>query len=148
MRCVFFGHRDVTVSVRNELKKTVLGLIATKSISCFYVGNNGQFDYWVQMVLQELQGEGMEIPYYIVLSRIDERALSGEQSRTLFPEELATCLPRFSISRRNDWLIKHAEIAVVYVQFEISNCQKLLEKAQRKGLEVINLAPIFPVQKG
>ena len=148
MRCIFFGHRDVQETVRHKIKKTILMLLATKQISCFYVGNNGRFDYWVQMVLRELGREGIDVPYFIVLSHIDERALSQEQEHTLFPEELATSLARFAINRRNEWLIRHADMAVAYVMFEASNSQKLLQKAQRKGLSIINLAETIPTSGG
>ena len=48
MTCSFFGHRDAPDTVRGILKDTVLKIIDEKGIKKFYVGNNGNFDFWLK----------------------------------------------------------------------------------------------------
>ena len=43
MRCVFLGHRDVSAAMKEKIRKTVLLPVEKQPISCFYVGNNGDF---------------------------------------------------------------------------------------------------------
>lgn len=140
MICTFFGHRDVTVCVKARIRDVVLDLIRTGRVSKFLVGNNGNFDFYVQCVLEELKNDGVGVTFDIVLSRVNEKALSENQRETVFPEELEKSIPKFAISKRNDWLIKNSSILIAYVEHRFSNSSKLLEKAIKRGLEVINLA--------
>lgn len=75
MNCAFFGSRDVGDFVRPIVRKAILDLIKNQKIDCFYVGNNGNFDFYVQCILAELKKEGYEIDFNIVLSHISEKAL-------------------------------------------------------------------------
>ncbi len=140
MNCTFFGHRNADSKIKELLKKLVYILITERKVDTFYVGNNGNFDYYAQCVLQELKNGGQDFNYYIILSYVDERALSGNQAATLFPEELENCIPRFAVSKRNRWLIKNSSFLLAYSKHTLSNSSKWIAAAQKRGLEVINLA--------
>ena len=75
----------------------------------------------------------------MVLSTINETAIGTKQKYTVFPEELENALPKFAISKRNDWMINNSQIVITYVRHNFSNSHKWLEKAKKKGLGVINL---------
>ena len=137
MNCTFFGHKDAPASIKASIEKAIISLIDV-GVKTFYVGNNGNFDYLVQNVLKELSCI-YDMSYLIVLSRVDEVALSGEQAATLFPEKLDFSIPKFAISKRNEWLIKKCDFAIVYVKNRYSNSYKWLERAQKKGLKIITL---------
>ena len=139
MSCTFFGHRDATDGIKAKLKKSILYLIEERQVERFLVGNNGNFDLYVQCVLIELKKEGVNIRFDIVLSRPEEKALSGNQEVTLFPEGMEYALPRYAVSKRNAWLIKNASFAIVYVRSPFSNSNRWMKEALRKGLTVINL---------
>ncbi len=140
MNCTFFGHRDEGEQVKVLLRKTIMDLVKEEGVKSFLVGNNGNFDFYAQCVLSELKKEGLDISFEIVISNISEKALSQNQNATVFPAELENCIPKFAISKRNDWLIKNSSILIACVRHKFSNSSKLLEKAQKKGLRVINLA--------
>ena len=106
----------------------------------FLVGNNGNFDFYAQCVLRELKTEGYGICFDIVFSHLGENALSQNQSETVFPEGLEKALPRFAISKRNDWLIKNSSYLIAYVVHTFSNSYKWMQKASKRGLKIINLA--------
>lgn len=139
MNCIFFGHRDSPEGIYEDLKNAIRILITSENVSVFYLGNNGNFDYMCQRALSELSKEYNHISYTIILSRIDEIALNKEQEHTVFPEELETAPYRFAISRRNDLLIKRGNIVVTSSRHKASNTYKLITKAVKLGMRVINL---------
>ena len=139
MRCILFGHRNAPESVLGTLRDVILSLVREGGECEFFVGNNGNFDYFSQCVLRDAHKSGVPLRYGIVLSFLGERALSGEQGATVFPEGLEQALPKFAISKRNEWLIKNADCAVVYVKNKISNCGKLLEKTLARGIRIIHI---------
>ena len=139
MICTFFGHKDTTENIKEKIKNTIIQLIEKDGIKNFYVGNNGNFDLFVQQILNELIRKYTNLEYYIVLSRIDETAISLNQKATIFPERLENIPPRFAISKRNEWMISKSSFAVCYANHKFSNAFTWIEKAKKKGLEVINL---------
>ena len=139
MYCTFFGHREAPLSLKDEVKKAVEDLFLKCNIKDFCVGNNGNFDYIVQSVLQNLIDEGLEIDYIIYTSRIDELALNKHQEKTIFPEGLETTPKRFAIVRRNDLLIKKSNYLICYVNHIASNSYKLRKKAEKYGLIIIDI---------
>ena len=138
MICIFFGHRDASSKVKEPLRCAIDALIR-EGVKEFYVGNNGNFDYYVQSVLTELCNERDDISFSVILSRIDEPAICADQSYTVYPEELENVPPKFAISKRNNLMISKGEIAITYVRNNFSNSYKLREKARKKELRIINL---------
>ena len=138
MICTFFGHRDTSEKIIFELKKTIENLISN-GVTQFYVGNNGNYDLFVQNILSNIKSENNEIDFKIVLSYLDEKALTNNQDATIFPEGLEKVPKRYAISKRNDWLISNSNIAIIYSTNTFSNSFKLSQKAIKKKLTVINL---------
>ena len=141
MTCTFFGHSSFTKNIYEQVRNEILQLIDL-GVTSFYVGNNGQFDHTVQKVLEGISLKRSNFKYSIVLSRLSEAPLNGITGKTLFPEELECAMPCFAISKRNEWLISHSDIAICFVTHTFSNSHKWLEKSQRKGLKIINLGSL------
>lgn len=53
MTCTFFGHRVVTTDVKTRLRTVITDLIVHHAVDVFYVGNQGEFDEIVLIVLRE-----------------------------------------------------------------------------------------------
>lgn len=138
MTCTFFGHKNAPYSIKSFLEQEII-LLIKKGVDTFLVGNNGNFDLMVQGVVEKIALSNKSIKYSIVLSRIDESAISGNQSATIFPEGFERYPKRFAISKRNDWLISNSSYAIVYVQDKYSNSYKWAQKAIKKNLKTINL---------
>lgn len=139
MVCTFFGHKDAQPQIIDILKAEIYKLIEN-NVRLFLVGNNGNYDFMVQNLLCEVCTTIPYINYKIILSRIDERAISGNQDKTFFPEGFEKFPPRFVISKRNEWLIKNSSFAIVYAKYKYSNSYKLLMKSIKNGLMVTNIA--------
>lgn len=138
MICTFFGHRDASEKVVFALREVIENLIK-KGVKSFFVGNNGNFDLYVQNILSNIKNSTGEIDFNIVLSYLGEKAISDNQDATIFPEGLEKVPKRYAISKRNDWLISNSNIAIIYCTNTFSNSFKLSQKAIKKKLTVINL---------
>lgn len=138
MVCTFFGHKDAPSSIKMRLEEIIEALI-NEGVKNYYVGNNGNFDFYVQGVLENIVKKHNDIRFSVVLSTINETAIGTKQKYTVFPEGLENALPKYAISKRNDWMINNSQIVITYVRHNFSNSHKWLEKAKKKGLRVINL---------
>lgn len=138
MICTFFGHKNAPVSIKEILKNEILRLVDEGCVE-FYVGNNGNFDYYVQEILSDISKTRSDVKFSVVISYLNERVMNKIDDLSLFPEGLEKALPRFAINKRNEWLIKKSDIAIVYVKNTFTNSYKLMVKAIKKGIMVINL---------
>ena len=140
MTCCFFGHREVTHNIRDKLTEIIENLITEKDVKEFYVGHQGQFDNMAYSVLKELKSNYQHIRYTVVLAYMPDsyiKEVYGED--TLFPNGMESVPRRFAISKRNDWMIQHSDYAVCYVYKITGGAAKFREKAEKKGLRVVDV---------
>ena len=136
----FFGHRDVTHDIRAKLQFIIEQLITEEQINSFYVGHQGQFDSMVYSVLKELKRKFPQIRYIVVLAYMpDEHIQEVYGEDTLFPDGMEKVPKKFAISKRNDWMIQHSAFAVSYVHKITGGEAKFREKAEKKGLRIIDV---------
>ena len=136
----FFGHRDVTHDIRAKLQFIIEQLITEEQINSFYVGHQGQFDSMVYSILKEFGKKYPQIRYTVVLAYMpDEHIKEVYGEDTLYPDGLETVPRRFAISKRNDWMIQHSGYAVCYVHKITGGAAKFRDKAEKKGLRVIDV---------
>ena len=137
--CCFFGHREVTHNIREKLKATIEKLITEDGVTEFYIGHQGQFDSMVYSVLKELKANYPQIRYTVVLAYMpDEHIKEVYGEDTLFPDGMENVPKKFAISKRNDWMIQQSDFAVCYVYKVTGGATKLKEKAEKKGLQIID----------
>lgn len=137
--CTFFGHRDCPDSIRPKLRTVLSDLIENHHVDTFYVGRQGNFDALVHSVLRELAIQYPHIHYAVVLETLSGTS-TLDFSETLFPEGMENVPPRFTIDRRNNWMLQQAEFVIVYVAHSLGGAAKFTEKAKRQGKTVINVA--------
>ena len=138
--CCFFGHREVTHNIRPKLTAVIEKLITEDGVTEFYVGHQGQFDNMVYSVLKELKGKYPQIRYTVVLAYMPNehiKELYGED--TLFPDGMESVPKKFAISKRNDWMISHSDVAVCYLHKITGGAAKCREKAKKKGLRIVDV---------
>jgi len=138
--CCFFGHREVTHNIREKLTAIIEKLITEYGVTEFYVGNQGQFDSMVYSVLKELKVKYPHIRYSVVLAYMpDEHIKEVYGEDTLFPDGMESVPKRFAINRRNEWMIQHSGYAVCYVYKVTGGAAKFREKAEKRGLRIIDV---------
>ena len=138
--CCFFGHREVTHNIKDKLIAIIEKLITEDNVTEFYVGNQGQFDSMVYSVLKELKAKYPHIRYTVVLAYMpDEHIKKVYGEDTLFPDGMESVPKKFAISKRNDCMIQQSGFAVCYVHKITGGAAKFREKAEKKGLRVIDV---------
>ena len=136
----FFGHREVTHNIREKLTAIIEKLFTEDNVTEFYVGHQGQFDNMAYSVLKELKSNYPQIRYTVVLAYMPDsyiKEVYGED--TLFPDRMESVPKRFAISKRNDWMIQHSSFAICYVYKITGGAAKFREKAEKKGLQIIDV---------
>ena len=94
----------------------------------------------VYSVLKEMKVKYPHIRYIVVLAYMPDEHINelyGED--TIYPEGLETVPRRFAISKRNDWMKQQSDYAVCYVHKITGGAAKFREKAEKKGLKVIDV---------
>lgn len=139
MVCAFFGHRDVTDNIRNQLYDVLKALIENSEVESFYVGNQGGFDSIVKDVLKLLQLQYPQIKYSVVLAYLPSEKSTDDYSDTIYPECFESTPPKFAIAKRNRWMIEQSDIVITYVKHSWGGAAQFKALAEKKGKRVINL---------
>lgn len=139
--CTFFGHRDCSDAVLPSLRAAVYDLIEAQGVDRFFVGNQGNFDRLVLLVLREAKTSYPQIRYDVVLAYLprenDQAHLPADE--TLLPEGIETVPKRFAISWRNRWMIDHADFVICYVAQSWGCAAQFVREAKRKNRSIIDL---------
>ncbi|MBE5794646.1 MAG: DUF1273 domain-containing protein [Clostridiales bacterium] len=137
--CTFFGHRDCPDSIRPNLQKAIIRLIVQEGVDTFYVGHQGKFDRYALAALQQVAIEYPHIRYTVVLAYLpthQHAEKSSHQADTMIPDGIETAPKRFAISRRNRWLVEHADYVIAYALYR-GGAMQFVELAQKKGKKVV-----------
>lgn len=145
MTVTFFGHKDAPDTLKPAIKENILQLLDKYPGCTFYVGSNGGFDRMVISVLTEISENVPDLSYAVILAYLPkgnkDLCLDYTKFLTIFPDGIENAPRRFAISYRNDWLVKHTDIAVCYItRSRGSGAAQFVEKIHRKNKEIINLA--------
>ena len=141
--CCFFGHRDTPSTVKADLIECITNLIENEGADSFLVGHQGAFDAIVLSVLRGLKAKYPHITYNVVLAYMPgptEEYTYAEPMETMYPEGLESAPKKFAISWRNDWMLKNSDCCIAYVKHHFGGSGKFVEKAERQGKRIINLA--------
>ena len=128
--CTFFGHRDRPLAIQPKLREVLIDLITNHDVDTFYVGNHGQFDALVRHSLRELKKEYLKIAYAVVLAYMPGKPKEYEDySNTMLPEGIEGVHPRYTISWRNNWMLRHSDYVVTYITHSWGGAVKFAKKA-------------------
>lgn len=141
MKVTFFGHRNASESVAKSLMRVLTELIEKENADDFYVGNHGNFDSTVWMVLGRLKKEYPHVRRTMVLAYMPKETISyASYEETLLPAEVANCIPRFAILKRNAWMLQKCDVVITYVKHSHGGAAAFKEKAEKSGKRVIELS--------
>lgn len=140
--CTFFGHRECYGLEEAILRQAIADLIE-QGVDTFYVGNQGQFDALVRIVLRQLQKDYPHIRYSVVLAYLPvEKREYEDMSDTMYPEGLETGPLKFAIDRRNQWMLNRADFVICYIRRTWGGAYKFARTAKLREKTVINLGSI------
>lgn len=141
--CTFFGHRDADSGVISTLRSTIEDLILNHRVDTFYIGNQGNFDFYAKKVVCELATKYGHIRYAVVLAYRPDNSTKEKYfdfSDTIIPEEVATAHPRYSIVVRNKWMIEHSDYVISYITHDFGGAAKAIDLCRKKNKRIINVA--------
>ena len=116
-------------------------MIENKNVKNFYVGNHGDFDFLVIKTLKNLKMQYPNISYSIVLAYLPQKKNISDlldYSLTIYPDGLGKVPYKLAIIKRNQWMIEHSDMAVVYVKNSFGGAAQFKELAEKSGKKVIN----------
>lgn len=144
----FAGHSDVPVckSIKEIVKVQIRNnIVDCESVVC-YLGGYGNFDEICAYACRELKEEFpyIELVYvtpYINLSeqgKITEMIDRKLYDASIYPP-IENVPPKFAILKRNEWMMKNADLVVAYVNRRYGGAYKSLQMARRKKKKIINI---------
>ena len=148
MTISFVGRSYVAMSdkVKEIVKEQIINSITdAEHITC-YLGGRGDFDEICARVLRELKRDYPEIEMvyvtpYMSLSeqaKIKEMQRRGLYDYSIYPP-IENALPRFSILKRNEWMMENADLVIAYVNRSYGGAYKTLQFAIRRKKNIINI---------
>lgn len=142
MTVTFFGHRDAPEKIEERLLPVLIDLIKNKKIDRFLVGNNGNFDLIAKRALKKLRAHYPNISVFVVLAYLPEKSpyAVDKEISTLYPEGLEAAPRRFAICKRNEWMVKEADIVITYVKGTSGGAARYKEFARRKQKQIIEIS--------
>lgn len=145
--CAFFGHRDTpyTEELEKKLEQTVRNLI-NLGFDEFWCCEQGTFDWLTRMVMQSLK---KEYPFIVLCyvcpynpdkySKLRQKSLA-DRYEVIYPDVVASVPPQVAIVRRNRYIADNADVIVCYIRHNSGGAYKAVKAAERRGIEIINLA--------
>ncbi|MBO5883893.1 MAG: DUF1273 family protein [Clostridia bacterium] len=148
MIIAFSGHSFVPSkeSVKEIVKDQIRNnIVDVESITC-YLGGYGDFDSICAQACRELKKEyvGIELVYvapYLNMSeqkKINEMQRSGMVDASIYPP-IENTPPKFAILKRNEWMMRNADMIIAYVKHDYGGAYKSLQIAKREKKKIINI---------
>ena len=145
--CAFFGHRDCSFDVYENICQIIEELIINNSVKMFYVGYNGNYDLMVSSALKEIYDKFKEIQFYYVLSGLNYAKKFIDNENTILPNGIELVPKRFAISWRNKWMVNNSDYVVCYITRNFGGAEQFVRYAKYKNKNVINIAEKLPEPK-
>ena len=120
------------------LRKTVEDLIL-RGADEFLLGGYGGFDASAAFVVWELKKKYPSIRVTLVLAYLDQTVDASKYDGTLYPP-LERVPRRYAIVKRNEYMVRVADIIVACVTHEWGGAARTLDYARRKRKVIINYA--------
>ena len=142
MRVTFFGHADFFEEERYE--EILLNLLEEKCNGkevSFYLGENGTFDRFAYTCAKKYKSKHPTAKLIFVTPYIEQAYLSARApsyDETVFPNIESTPYP-YRIPKRNEYMVKSADLIITYVKRETGGAYKTLKFAKKENKPVINL---------
>lgn len=144
MIVTFCGHKNVSDStVVGKKLRVVIEELISRGATEFYLGGYGGFDSLAASTVRSLKASHPDIRLILVIPYLNREYDSKAYDELLYPP-LENVLPRYAISKRNEWMVEEAQVVVSYVTHDWGGASKTLAFAKRKKKEIISVVPDTP----
>lgn len=147
--CTFAGHREVyQANISEMLDEAISKIINTDDSFRFLVGGMGEFDGMCSSAVRRAKRKypNKEIRLELVLpyltQELNDNKLYYETSfdDVVIPIELAGVHYKSAITKRNRWMVEQSDWLIAFVYRDFGGAYTTLHYAEKKGLQIINLA--------
>lgn len=139
MTVTFCGHGDeIYNEVLRERLYDVLEELINKGTTEFLLGGYGAFDLLAARTVKSLKEKYPHITSVLVNAYINRGYDSDLYDCSEYPP-IENVPKRFAIIKRNEWMVKQADILIAYVRYDWGGAAKTLEYAMKKKKHIINL---------
>ena len=132
----FYGNEDVIRWLRETVERLIV-----EGADIFLLGGYGGFDACAASVVWELKKKYPAIRSTLVLPYLDRKMDATKYDGTLYPP-LENVPRRFAISKRNEYMVREADIVVAYVTHDWGGAATMLHYARRRKKEIISYIEI------
>lgn len=145
MTVAFFGHSKYIEKETDEKKLLEFLKARVGSTPCeFFLGGYGSFDNFCCHITRKFkeEHEGAKRIFITPYNRdeyLERRSAELWDFDEIIYPELENVPPKFAISRRNRWMVKRADLIIVYVNHKHGGAYQAYKYAMSLGKEIFNL---------
>ncbi len=146
MIITFCGHSNYLFDEKEKEKlEQILITEIRKNPTCkFYLGGYGDFDEMCLQTLRKLKREFPNIELLFITPYLDENYSKLELAKYYYDAVIFPPIERvprmIAILKRNEWMVKEADLVIAYVKYSWGGAVKTLEFAKRKNIPIYNIA--------
>jgi len=135
----FCGHGEVGYSdeIREKLYSIIEDLIK-QGADEFLLGGYGSFDLMAAHTVKALKEKYPHIESVLVVPYINRGFDKDLYDCSEYPP-IENVPKRFAILKRNEWMVKNADVIVAYISHDWGGAAKTLSYARRKKKRIINI---------
>ena len=119
-------------------------ILAEHPDTLFYLGDYGDFDGTCNVILKKLQVEYPKLKRIFITPYITPGYWHLEAAKERYDESIYpfedSVLPKFAISKRNEWMVDQADLVIAYVRWSWGGARTTYEYAVRHKKSVVNIA--------
>ena len=147
--CVFAGHRQIfEPNIGEKVKKALEKLIETESRAVFLNGKMGRFDEVCAGAVRTMKEKHPDkeirsclvLPYYSNRLNTEKSYYQTFYDEILLPEEVEYTYYKAAITKRNRWMVDHADLILAYIDHDYGGAYQTYRYAQKKSVPIINIA--------
>ena len=152
MTITFVGHSRIFLKskIKALVREQILSNVIDFSTVVCYLGGYGDFDDICACVSRELKQEygGIETVYVAPYMSASQQKRNkkmqeyGLYDTSIYPP-IENVPPRFAIVKRNEWMVKNADLIIAYVEHSWGGAYRTLQVAKREKKRIVNICDLL-----
>ena len=137
MIVTFCGHSEVHFANKIEdWLEEVLEQLIKEGVREFYLGGYGGFDRLVFSVLKRKKVQYENIRFLLIMPYLNHKLDPSEYVGTIYPP-LEKVPKKYANIKRNEWMVKKADVLVAYVIHDWGGAAKTMKDALQRNKKIV-----------
>ncbi len=147
--CTFAGHREVyQANISDKLDEAISKIVESDDSFRFLAGGMGDFDGMCSSAVRRAKRKypdkqitlELVLPYLTKELNKNKDYYESSYDDVIVPIELAGTHFKSATTKRNRWMVDKSDWLVAFVYRDFGGAYTTLRYAEKKGLQIINLA--------